>query len=211
MQGTNEFDLKALAWDNNPMHFDRSAAIAKKMIAALPLNKKMTALEFGAGTGILSFMLKDNLKEILMIDSSAEMINITNQKIKAARISNLKTMVFDLDQNNFTDRSFDLIFTQMVMHHVSDIKAMFVKFHNMLKPGGYLAIADLYKEDGSFHGEGFSGHNGFNPEELKVSVESSGLQVASFDECFIIERKISDDIISHYPVFLLTASRNNQA
>jgi tRNA (cmo5U34)-methyltransferase len=211
MQGTNEFDLKALAWDNNPMHFDRSAAIAKKMIAALPLNKKMTALEFGAGTGILSFMLKDTLKEILMIDSSAEMINITNQKIKAARISNLKTMVFDLDQNNFTGASFDLIFTQMVMHHVSDISEMFVKFHNMLSPGGYLAIADLYKEDGSFHGEGFSGHNGFNVEELKTSLNRSNLAVTSLEECFIIERKITENKTNKYPVFLITARRNESA
>jgi len=208
MQGTNEFDLKALAWDNNPMHFDRSAAISKKMIKVLPLNKEMSALEFGAGTGILSFLLKDNVKEILMIDSSVEMINITSRKIEAARISNLKTMVFDLDKKLFSDKSFDLIFTQMVLHHVSDIQAMFEKFHSMLNPGGYLAIADLFKEDGSFHGEGFSGHNGFNPDEMKTILNRCGFQVISLEECFVIERKSSDDVTKKYPVFLLTARLN---
>jgi hypothetical protein len=28
------------------------------------------------------------------------------------------------------------------------------------------AIADLYPEDDSFHGEGFAGYKGFDPEEL---------------------------------------------
>ena len=36
----------------------------------------------------------------------------------------------------------------------------------LLNAGGFLAIADLYEEDGSFHGEGFTGHNGFDPENL---------------------------------------------
>ncbi len=29
------------------------------------------------------------------------------------------------------------------------------KFHDLLNPSGYLAIADLYPEDGSFHGLSF--------------------------------------------------------
>jgi tRNA (cmo5U34)-methyltransferase len=211
MQETNEFDQKALAWDNNPMHFDRSAAIAQEMNRVLPLNAGMSALEFGAGTGILSFMLKDRLKDILMIDSSVEMINIANRKIEAAGIGNLKTMVFDLEKNTFDDSSFDLIFTQMVLHHVMDIEMIFRKFCNILKPGGYLAIADLFEEDGSFHGDGFSGHKGFNPQNLKAILERLNLDIISMQECFVIERKTSDGMIMKYPVFLITAKRNQNS
>lgn len=35
----------------------------------------MTALEYGAGTGIASFLLKYYLKEITLMDHCAEMIN----------------------------------------------------------------------------------------------------------------------------------------
>ena len=62
----NEFDAKAAEWDKNPMHWDRSEAIANEIIKLIPLKKKMTALEYGAGTGITSFLLKDYLKEITL-------------------------------------------------------------------------------------------------------------------------------------------------
>jgi len=66
----NEFDIKAAEWDNNPIHWDRSRAIVEDMIKRIPLNKEMTALEYGAGTGIASFLLKDYLKEITLMDNS---------------------------------------------------------------------------------------------------------------------------------------------
>jgi hypothetical protein len=39
----NEFDIKAAGWDSNPMHWDRSEAIAKEIIKLIPLKKEMTA------------------------------------------------------------------------------------------------------------------------------------------------------------------------
>jgi len=42
----------------------------------------------------------------------------------------------------------------------------------MLSKGGYLAIADLYKEDGSFHGEKKVPHNGFDMESFFFAEEA---------------------------------------
>ena len=75
-------------------------------------------------------------------------------------------MNFNLETDEYKGRKFDLIFTQMVLHHVTDIERIINKFHQLLNPNGYLAIADLYEEDGSFHGDGFTGHKGFNIDSL---------------------------------------------
>jgi 2-polyprenyl-3-methyl-5-hydroxy-6-metoxy-1,4-benzoquinol methylase len=193
MPGINEFDLKATDWDENPMHHARSEAIAKEMIRLLPLNNGMCALEFGSGTGILSFLLKDRLKEIILIEATG--------------VKNLKPIVFDLEHEIYSAKSFDLIFTQMVLHHVNDIENIFDKFHNMLNPDGFIAIADLYPEDGSFHGEGFTGHNGFNIEELSLTLKKCDFNVISSKQCFVINRKISENVTNQYSVFLLIANR----
>jgi ubiquinone/menaquinone biosynthesis C-methylase UbiE len=201
----NEFDIKAAEWDSDPIHWDRSGAIAKEIIKLIPLKKDMTALEFGAGTGILSFMLKDYLSEIIMMDNSQEMVKIMDEKIKTTKVKNLKTLNFDLEGTDYKDGKSDLIFTQMVLHHVTDIENIIKKFHNLLNPGGFLAIADLYTEDGSFHGEGFTGHKGFNIEILSNKIRNQGFTNVSHRKCFVINRKISETETKKFDVFLLIA------
>ncbi|HEY5470878.1 MAG TPA: class I SAM-dependent methyltransferase [Bacteroidales bacterium] len=203
----NDFNEKATGWDNNPMHWDRSEAIAKEIIKLIPLNKEMTALEFGAGTGILSFLLKDHLKEIMLLDNSSEMIKVINGKIESTKVKNLKALNFDLEHSDFKTGKFDLIFSQMVLHHVTDIDNIIKKFYNLLSPGGYLAIADLYTEDGSFHGEGFTGHMGFDIEKLSNKISKAGFSNISERQCFVINRKISDNETKQFGVFLLIAKR----
>lgn len=202
----NEFDLKATEWDKNPMHWDRSEAIAKEIRNLIPLNKEMSALEYGAGTGITSFLLKDYLKEITLMDNSSEMVKIMNEKIRETKFKNLKALNFDLEHSDYKDGKFELIFTQMVLHHVSDINSIISKFSKLLKPGGYLAIADLSEEDGSFHGEGFAGHRGFNIEKFSKILSNNKFINIFHKICFVIDRKVSETETKKFDVFLMIAS-----
>ncbi len=199
----NEFDIKAAAWDKNPMHWDRSEAIANEIKKLIPINKEMTALEYGAGTGITSFLLKDHLKKITLMDNSTEMVKMMNIKIEATKVENMLALDFDLEHNDYKGGTFDLIFTQMVLHHVNDIESIIKKFSSLLNPGGYLAIADLYEEDGSFHGEGFTGHKGFNIGKLSEILNKNGLKKLTHRTCFTIDKKISETKTKKFDVFLL--------
>ena len=188
----NEFDLKAAGWDQNPMHWDRSAAIVKELLKQVPVRKEMTALEYGAGTGITSFLLKDHFREITMMDSSSEMVKVMQEKIKVTNSQNLKPLLFNLEKEEWKGESFNLLITQMVLHHVNDLDNIYRKFYEMIKPCGYLAIADLYPEDGSFHGEGFEGHNGFDTNILADKLRRHGFGNISSRKCFEINKKIAE-------------------
>jgi tRNA (cmo5U34)-methyltransferase len=207
MSVKNEFDIKAAEWDKNPMHWDRSAAIAGEILKQIPLKPGFRALEYGAGTGILSFLLCNHLKEILLMDSSSEMIRMIDEKIAATEVSNMESIFFDLEHSDFTGEKFDFIFTQMVLHHVADIDNIIGKFHDLLNPGGYIAIADLYTEDGSFHGDGFAGHKGFDVDDLSQTILKKGFSNISHNKCFVINRKVSETDTRQYPVFLILATR----
>jgi tRNA (cmo5U34)-methyltransferase len=204
----SEFDKKAAGWDSNPMHIARSQAVARGIIGKIPLQSCMRALEYGAGTGITSFLLKEHLKEIIMIDNSTEMVKKINEKIKAANVNNLKALLFDLECKTFTDGKFDLIFTQMALHHVTNVSKVINQFYKLLNPGGYLAIADLYPEDGSFHSAGFKGHLGFNPDELSRNLINNHFDKISHQRCYVIKKQISDTSIKNFDVFLLVAQRS---
>jgi tRNA (cmo5U34)-methyltransferase len=203
----NEFDIKATEWDKNPMHWDRSEVISDQIKKLIPLSKQMNALEYGAGTGIASFLLKDYLKKITLMDNSSEMVRIINEKIKTTKVRNLKILNFDLENVDYKGEKFDLIFTQMVLHHVTYIENIIKKFYDLLNPGGHLAIADLYPEDGSFHGEGFTGHKGFNPAELLKLLQKAGFLNISHLKCYVIDKKVSDTETKQFDVFLLIANR----
>jgi tRNA (cmo5U34)-methyltransferase len=202
----NEFDIKAAEWDKNPMHWDRSEAIANEILKLIPLSGEMTALEYGAGTGITSFLLRDHVKEITLMDNSTEMVRVMNEKIKTSGVKNLKVLNFDLEQSDYEYGKFDLIFSQMVLHHVADIDSIINRFRILLNPGGYLAIADLYEEDGSFHGEGFTGHRGFNIEKLSGIIRKHKFENILHRTCFTIDRKISDTESKQFKVFILIAN-----
>lgn len=203
----NEFDIKASEWDKSEMHKERAAAIASEIVRQIPLNIEMTALEFGAGTGLLSFMLKDHLKEITLIDNSEGMVNVLNEKLIAAKADNLKVVKADLEHEDLSPGNFDLIYTLMVLHHVGDVELIIKKFYSLLKPGGHLAIADLYSEDGSFHGEGFHGHQGFDPGSLSALLEKCGFTGLNHRKVYVIDKVISETRSKKFDVFLMTATR----
>jgi len=203
----NEFDLKAAGWDRNMMHRERAEAVAAAIIRQIPLSKNMTAMEFGAGTGLLSFMLTEHLGRITMIDSSEGMVNVLREKLPRSEGQSLKAVKADLEKEDYSDEQFDLIYSLMVLHHVIDVEKILEKFSVMLKAGGYLAIADLYREDGSFHGHGFTGHKGFDPEILEASLESHGFGEVKHSQVYSIEKMTDGNEARKFGVFLITAVR----
>jgi len=202
----NEFDAKARDWDNNPVHTERSEAISKALLQVLPLHPGMKAMEFGAGTGLLSFLLKDKLGEITLLDNSAEMTRVVREKIDKQQIRNMHPLHINLEKESFSDM-FDVVYTQMVFHHVVNIELIISKLHKLIRPGGFLAIADLYPEDGSFHDEGFTGHKGFDPEWLSEKLHTAGFIIISCQHCYTIKRKIDSEQCREFPVFVMACSR----
>lgn len=199
----NEFDIKAKTWDQNAIHMERSNAIAHDLETMVPLNKNMKAMEYGAGTGLLSFLLKDKLGDILMVDSSEKMITICNEKIASTEATNMHSLMMDLEKTEYHNQ-FDLIYSQMVFHHVKNVPEMLKKLHALLNQGGFMAIADLYPEDGSFHGMDVTDvHRGFDPETFAELLRKLGFSRTEVKQSFVVRRGDGKS----FPVFLLVAKK----
>jgi len=198
----NSFDTRAREWDKDIMHMQRSMAIASELTKMIPINHSMNALEYGAGTGILSFLLKDRFSKITLMDSSQEMINVCLEKVEYHNAHHIHPLCFDLEHNGF-DENFDIIYNQMVLHHVTDYEAIIKIFYMLLNNNGYLAIADLYTEDGSFHGVDVNVHWGFDPAKLIEVLHQCGFKNCEYQPCFEVLRENG----RKYPVFLLVAQK----
>jgi len=203
----NFFDSAAQDWDKNQMHINRTAAVANELENIIEYTENLKAMEFGAGTGLLSIALQNLFSEVTLMDSSAEIIRVTIEKLKKENISKLSPILFDLEKNDYIEKIFDVIITQMTLHHVIDVENIISKFYSLLNNGGQLAIADLYKEDGSFHDTEFKGHHGFNPEDLKAILSKVGFKDINYKQCFEITKAENENVIKTYPVFLLSCKK----
>ncbi|RCK72540.1 MAG: putative methyltransferase [Anaerolineae bacterium] len=200
------FDEKARQWDLNPIRHERARAVADAIRRQIPLHRRMTALEYGCGTGLLSFELCNELGNITLADRSAGMLEVLDEKIAAAQVTHLTPVQLDLLTDPLPTRRFDLIYSLMTLHHIPDTRRILSCFHQLLLPGGYLCIADLDREDGSFHKEPFEGHFGFDRQALGRLTVAVGFEVLGFETVYEMVKMV-DDQPRAYPIFLMTARR----
>ena len=201
-----EFDEKAATWDDYPDRIKRAEVIASRLASAVNLTVIKTAMEYGSGTGLMSFALKDDIREITLMDDSAEMTKVARQKIIDQKVTNLIAVHGDLLKGPLRNERFDFIFIVLTLHHIGDVEELLRKFHNLLSPKGQLAIIDLEKEDGSFHDDPFHGHKGFERSDLENRLNYAGFVPAYYEVCYHIEKE-TEKGIREYPVFLMVAEK----
>ncbi len=203
----SHFDDKARAWDVNPVFQERAHRIAEAIAAEVPLHDGMTVLDYGCGTGLLSFPLRDRLGPMTLADSSAGMLAVLEEKIVAHEAQEaMQACRLDLMTDPLPAQRYDLIYTSMTLHHVPDTARILGLFHTLLKPGGYLCIADLDAEDGSFHGIEYEVHHGFERDALAARAQAAGFSGVRFRTVFEIVKEREQGSRA-YPVFLMTAQR----
>lgn len=200
------FDDKAKTWDSDPIKQERALAVAAAIRQRIPLSSAWRALEYGSGTGLLSLTLHADLGSITLADASPGMLAVLEAKLAAAQIDRLHPLRLDLTCDPLPVERYDLIYTLMTLHHVAEIEQLLRDFQGLLQPGGWLGVADLDREDGSFHGAGFTGHCGFDREVLRAQLVDAGFSGVEFSTCYRM-KKATDQSIREYPLFLAVATR----
>jgi predicted TPR repeat methyltransferase len=159
-------------------------------------------LEYGAGTGLVTQALRDTVGPVTMADTSTGMRDAMRAKIDAGLIPGARVWDLDLATDPVPAERFDVIVTVMTLHHIRDLAPVLSGFAQLLVEGGHLCVVDLRAEDGSFHGAGFEGHHGFEPEDLASQLTGAGFTDIVIQDCHQVVR----DGVS-YPLFLATCVR----
>ena len=156
----NRFDKDAITWDDLPRRVNLAKAVVNNIIPELKGYEKV--LEFGCGTGLVGINIAPYVKELIGIDTSAKMVEKFNEKAKKLNL-NAKALQKDIFEIN---EKFDVAVSSMTLHHIKDIKTLSKKLYEI---ADVCYLADLVKEDGSFHTRGNEDveHFGFDTQELK--------------------------------------------
>lgn len=197
------FDERAKEWDT-PDRIERAAVVAEAVRAAVPFSPDMRAIEIGAGTGLLGLAFAGDLGSLLLTDPSTGMLEVATEKIRRGKLANVTATRYDLLADPAPTGPFDLLLSLLVLHHLDDTAAAFQAMFGLLGPGGRIALADLDKEDGTFHDADAEGihHLGFDRERVAAFASAAGFVELGFSTADVIEKDGRS-----YPLFLLTARR----
>ena len=195
------FADKSKSWDMNSKRVKGAKKIADGILKNIPLDKDMHIMDFGAGTGLLSYFLSNSVGKITAIDISPSMLKVLGEK---SHLFSCDIEILELDLiKNPPNILFDGIVSSMTLHHIKDISNLFKIIYNLLINGGFIAFADLYRENGTFHSDN-SGvfHFGFDIEELKKIVKSAGFKKIQFETINSIYKPNGE-----FDVFLMSATK----
>jgi 2-polyprenyl-3-methyl-5-hydroxy-6-metoxy-1,4-benzoquinol methylase len=195
----SRFDAAAAEWDKGDIRQSIAFNTAEAILSNIPLDSEMDLLDFGAGTGLLTYRIAPSVRSVTAVDTSPKMLEVLQSKSTPEH--RIKTVCGDITQVPLSE-TFDGIISSMAMHHVKDTEGFLKTLYDHLRPGGFIAVADLDKEDGSFHSHGNDGvfHFGFDKEALKAMAEKCGYTDVRFKTALTIEKPNKS-----YPVFLLSA------
>ena len=196
------FNNRAQDWDADDMVSRHSSAIGLSILEHVPLHQQMDVMDFGAGTGLISSHVAPLVSKILAVDTSEEMLNkLVSKPEFHGKVEALQQNILDQP----IDRKFDLIMSAMAVHHVEDTNSLIKIFAEHLKPGAMIALADLDKEDGSFHPQEAEGvfHSGFEREDLQSILEKHGFEDINFVTAHTVRKEERE-----YPVFLVIARKS---
>lgn len=201
------FDSSAENWDTDK-RIKRAEIIASEIHKSIRIKKSRSALEFGCGTGLISFNLYRYFKNIDLLDSSKGMIKRLEDKISADKISNMKAVHMDLTSEKIWKSTYDVIYSSMALHHIKDVNSLINKFSNMLNENGQLCIVDLNEVSEAFHKEesDFTGHHGFNIQELNGILHSNDFSSIKVKTFFFDIKKTGMEEIP-YSLFIMTAEK----
>jgi len=208
------FNAAAENWDDNPQRVSLARQVMLSMQGVIPFQASWNALEIGCGTGLLSYPVSGEVASLTAIDTSEGMINELKKKIREHNLSNIQPLVTDMLSVSFQpehEKQYDLIFSSMTFHHIGNVNKALQTLYSMLLPEGFLAVADLDEEDGSFHdSEDEKVHHGFRRDLFQEMLLHEGFSDISFSTAATLTKINHASKEKTYSVFLAVARKSKK-
>jgi ubiquinone/menaquinone biosynthesis C-methylase UbiE len=203
-----DFDKEAASWDENPARVNLAREVANAISTQIVLMPHMDVMDFGCGTGLLTARIQPLVRSVTGVDSSRGMLDILNMKIDKLKLSNVSTVLVDPDRGDALAGSYDLVLSNMTLHHIKEIEPLFAQFYKITKSAGYLCIADLDSDEGRFH-EDNSGvfHSGFDRNVLRKIFTETGFENVRDTTAAEVVKPVRTGEMRRFTIFLMNGRK----
>jgi 2-polyprenyl-3-methyl-5-hydroxy-6-metoxy-1,4-benzoquinol methylase len=205
-----DFDKEAASWDENPARIKLEDDVIHAISEQIVLTPEMDIMDFGCSTGLLALRRQPLVRSVTGVDSSKGMLDILNAKIAKLKLKNAKTMLVDLDKGDLLTGNYDLVVSNMTLHHIKAIQSLLAQFYKVIAPGGRLCISDLDLDGGQFH-EDSTGvfHFGFDRAALQEDFAEAGFDdVHSINAAEIVKPGTNGEMRRFYVFLMIDQKRS---
>lgn len=169
-----------------PGHTLSSPVYLEWMVNHLDLESHCVVLDVAAGTGHLSRAIAPHVKQVVALDTTAEMLIEGRRQAEQDGIGNIlfeQGLAEDLPYPNGT---FDVVVSRFAIHHFEDPNLPIEEMARVCRPGGKVAVIDLVSPENEALAGTYnqlermrdSSHTKApSPSELKRLMQGAGLDI----------------------------------
>ena len=119
------------------------------LITGLTLSEDFVVADIGAGTGFFTFPVAARVPQgmVFAVDIQPEMLALMEQRKALENVSNVETVLGEVNDPKLPDNEIDLAFIVDAYHEFSFPREMGEHLKASLKPGGQLVLVEYRAED----------------------------------------------------------------
>lgn len=141
----HQFGLHAENYRKSRTHADSTTL--NYIIELISPRIKEKGLDVGCGGGHMATTLSAEIKELVAVDITPEMLVQTRTLAVEKKISNLRLCLSDAQNLSFQSNVFDVVSCRIVFHHILEPVQALTEIKRVLKKNGRVFIQDILGSD----------------------------------------------------------------
>jgi len=144
--GTDYSDINiASNYEKRHSGFRNFQKESDNIVKDLGINKGMTILDLGCGTGNITIKIAEHCKKVIGVDISPAMLELFDRNAKQCNIMNYETHCAGLLSYKHKFNPVDIVISKLALHHLPDFwkSIALLNIASILKPGGKFYLFDV--------------------------------------------------------------------